>query len=117
MKKSLYVLIFILAGMFSFAQQAKPSNSKVAVRTNIYCDHCKECPSCGKRLQSGLLKIKGVKMYELDDKKQIVTVYFNPGKTDETQIRKAISELGYDADEVKANPIAYEKLDDCCKKG
>lgn len=23
---------------------------------------------------------------------------------------------GYDADEVKAQPVAYEKLDGCCKK-
>jgi len=30
-------------------------------------------------------------------------------------IRAAISKLGFDADNVKADPTAYEKLDGCCK--
>ena len=36
-------------------------------------------------------------------------------KLDELK-NKIISKLGYDADEVKADKEAYEKLDGCCKK-
>lgn len=36
-------------------------------------------------------------------------------KTDLQAIKEGISMLGYDADEVKANEKAYEKLDGCCK--
>ena len=32
-----------------------------------------------------------------------------------TEIKKKISDLGYDADEVKANQDGISKLPDCCK--
>ena len=31
------------------------------------------------------------------------------------EIKEGISKLGYDADEIKADPEAYENLDGCCK--
>lgn len=112
--KYLFVLVFGLISITINAQAKK--SEKVTIKTNIYCDHCKQCPTCGKNLQSGLLKIKGVKMYELDDKEMTLTVYYNGQKTNDTEIRKAISNMGYDADDIKADPIAYENLDGCCKK-
>lgn len=118
MKNIVKIMAFVgmmFAASASFAQTGK-KNDKVVIKTNIYCDHCKECPSCGKSLQSNLLKIKGVKMYELDDQKMTLTVYFNGQKTDVGEIRRSISQIGYDADDVKALPEAYAKLDDCCKK-
>jgi hypothetical protein len=62
-----------------------------------------------------MLKIKGLKMYELDDKAMTFTVYYNAKKTTLQTIKEGISKLGYDADEVKADPKAYENLDGCCK--
>ena len=114
MKKYITTFGFVLMSITANAQSG--SNEKVAIRTDIHCDHCRECPSCGKKLQSGLLRIPGVKMYELDDKTMTIHVYYNPKKTDVNSIRKAISGLGYDADDIKADPVAYEKLDDCCKR-
>ncbi len=55
-------------------------------------------------------------MYELDDKNMTITVYYNGQKTNVDNIRTGISQLGYDADDVKADVAAYEKLDNCCKK-
>lgn len=104
-----------MSAQFSFSQQLK-KNEKVVIKTQIYCDHCKECETCGKNFQSGLMKLKGVKMYELDQKDMTITVYYNAQKTNLTNIKTRISELGYDADEVKANLSSYEKLDNCCKK-
>jgi len=112
--KTIIALVFAFASFSVTAQEKK--NEKAIIKTNIYCDHCKECPTCGKNLQASLLKIKGVKMYELDNKKMTITLYYNGQKTNVTELRKAISDLGYDADDVKANPDAYEQLDGCCKK-
>ncbi|MBL4654727.1 MAG: hypothetical protein JKY33_02775 [Bacteroidia bacterium] len=39
-----------------------------------------------------------------------------PNKITIDNIRNAISKVGYDADEVEADPVAYEKLHGCCKK-
>ena len=63
-----------------------------------------------------MLKINGVKMYELDAEKMTITVYYNGKKTNLQNIKTAISKLGYDADDLKADTISYETLDSCCKK-
>lgn len=114
MKKSILIVIFSLFAFAASAQSKK--NQKAVIKTALYCDHCKDCETCGKNFQANMLKIKGVRMYELDDKNMTITVYYNGEKNDLQTIRTAISNLGYDADEVKANPKAYENLDSCCKK-
>lgn len=113
MRKTLYLLL--LSFSITNAQEPK-KNQKAVIKTAIYCDHCKECETCGKNFQANMLKIKGLKMYELDEKKMTITVYFNPQKTNLQNIKTNISKLGYDADEIKADATAYEKLDGCCKK-
>ncbi len=117
MKKSILKLMLLVTIFFisnAVVAQQK-NNQKAVIKTNIYCDHCKECETCGLKFKDHMLKITGVKMYELDEKKMTITVYYNSKKTDLATIKKAISKLGYDADDVKAEPQAYENLDGCCK--
>ncbi|WP_189337136.1 heavy-metal-associated domain-containing protein [Flavobacterium laiguense] len=108
-------LIVILFSITSSFAQEKMMKGKAVIKTVLNCDHCKECETCGLKFKTEMLKIKGVRMYELDDKAMTFTVYYNPKKTDLQTIKEAISKLGYDADEVKADPTGYEKLDNCCK--
>ena len=60
---------------------------------------------------------RGIKTAILNLEDKVLTVKFRTEKTDADKIRKAVSKLGYDADEVAADPEAYEKLPPCCKKG
>ena len=46
----------------------------------------------------------------------MITVNYNPKKTDPDKIKKAITQAGYDADDLPADLKAYDKLDACCKK-
>jgi len=46
----------------------------------------------------------------------VLTVEYKLGKTSPEKIRTAVSKIGYDADDVVADPKAYEKLPECCKK-
>ncbi len=117
MKNSILKSIFFLTLLFfsSNTISAQKSNEKAVIKTFLNCDHCKECETCGLKFRTEMLKIKGVKMYELDDKAMTLTVYYNGKKTDLQNIKVAISKLGYDADEVKADSEAYENLDGCCK--
>lgn len=115
MKNLVLFLFAFVSFSASFAQEPK-KNQKAVIKTAIYCDHCKECETCGKNFQANMHKIKGLKMYELDEEKMTITVYYNGTKTNLQTIKKAISQLGYDADDVKADVSAYEKLDGCCKK-
>lgn len=60
---------------------------------------------------------KGVRKVALDLDTKILTVIYNPSKTDALKIRIAVTRIGYDADSLSAEPKAYERLPDCCRKG
>lgn len=105
------IIIFLITNKVS----AQKTNQKAIIKTTINCTHCNACETCGLRFKTEMLKIKGIKMYVLDETAMTFTVYFNSKKTDLPAIRQGISKLGYDADEIKADSSAYEKLDDCCK--
>jgi len=113
--RTLLVIFTIILSANSVSAQQKTVQTAI-IKTTIYCDHCKACESCGDRLQKTLLKEKGVQMITLDDKAMTIKVVYNSKKTDITKIKTAISKLGYDADDVKADMVAYESLDGCCKK-
>ncbi|MEC5166798.1 mercuric ion binding protein [Flavobacterium sp. PL11] len=115
MKNLIIILFFSLFTISSYAQETK-KNQKAVIKTNIVCDHCKECETCGGNFQTNMLKIKGVKMYELDEKNMTITVFYNSQKTSLANIKGAISKMGYDADEIKADAAGVSQLDDCCKK-
>ena len=53
---------------------------------------------------------------DIDEKTKTLSVVYNPQKTSPEKIREAIAKVGFDADDVKADTNAYEKLDPCCKK-
>ena len=103
--------------MFTSSQVAVAgiTTEKTTIKTNIYCDHCRKCESCGGKLQKELFT-KGIKNIVLDEKAMTITVTYNPEKITVEKIRERISKLGYDADDVKADAEAYQKLDGCCKK-
>jgi len=117
MKNSVLKSILFLAVLFfaSNSVSAQKSNQKSVIKTTLNCDHCKECETCGLKFKTEMLKIKGVKMYELDDKAMTFTVYYNAKKTNLQTIKEAISKMGYDADEVKATQEGLASLDGCCK--
>jgi mercuric ion binding protein len=107
--------ISLLFSTAAFAQKEKTVQTAI-IKTAIYCDHCKACETCGPKFEKTLLKEKGIQMVTLDDKAMTIKIVYNTKKTNLDTIKQAISKLGYDADEVKADAVAYEGLDGCCKK-
>ncbi len=117
MKNSILKSIFFLALLFfaSNTAYAQKTNQKAVIKTTFNCNHCAVCETCGLKFKTEMLKIKGVKMYELDDKAMTFTIYYNSKKTNLQAIKVGISKLGYDADEVKATAEGIASLDGCCK--
>lgn len=113
-------LLLTLLFAFSFSgivfSKQIPKTETIVIKTKIYCDHCKACESCGAKFDKVLVFEKGIKMVTLDETAMTVTVMYNSKKTSPEKIRTAISKLGFDADDVKADPTAYDNLDGCCKK-
>jgi len=110
MKQLTFVFVLVLSVVFG-AVANKPSKEKqVKIKTSAVCDMCKE------RIEKNLSLSKGVTeaILNLDDK--VVTVKYNPKKTDEAAIRKIITDTGYDADNLQCSQTAHDKLPDCCQK-
>ncbi|MCS7005457.1 MAG: cation transporter [Cytophagales bacterium] len=85
-------------------------DAEVVIKTSAVCDMCKNT------IEKKLKDVEGIASANLNvDTKEITVSYFS-AKTSPEKIRKAIAEVGYDADDVKAVPEAYEKLEECCKK-
>ncbi len=108
------ILSLLFIGSVS-AQKTKPVKTAV-IKTTIYCDHCKVCESCGGRILKELYNEAGVKNTEVNSKANTITVVYDERKITLEQVREKISKLGFDADQVKADPAAVARLDDCCKK-
>lgn len=116
MKNSLRILVIIAVIFVSNTAVAQKTTQKAVIKTAIVCSHCKECETCGGLLENSLLDTNGIQMITLDVQAETITVIYNSKKTNLQTIKIAISKLGYDADDVKADPEGYEKLDGCCKK-
>jgi copper chaperone CopZ len=104
------VKILITAAVIGFAQQTDKKTDEVRIKTSLMCGMCKT------RITDGLIYEKGIKEVTVDIPTKYVTVKYNTKQTNPDKIRQHISNLGYDADEVPANPKKYEKLPACCKK-
>jgi len=109
MKKfiSLIVLISLFLASATFAQK---STEVIKIKTSAQCEMCKD------RIEKAMAYEKGIVSSNLDLEDKVLTVTFKTGKTTPDKIRKALNELGYDADETLAVAEAYKKLPPCCKK-
>jgi copper chaperone CopZ len=105
--KSVLLLFLFNIGKIS-AQE--PDKAEIKIKTSAVCNECKNT------IESALAFKKGIKKSSLDISTSIITVNYNPLKTTPEKIRETISNAGYDADDIPANPKAYKKLSSCCKK-
>lgn len=108
--RTMLLTMLLTAFSVAFAQKAN-TNETITIKTSSQCDMCKHT------IEKAMAYEKGVKKSTLDVPTSVLTVEYNPKKTTPEKIRKAVSDTGYDADDVPANPTAYEKLNPCCKKG
>ena len=106
-----FFLSIILVSFFITGCSAEDKKTtELKIKTSAVCGQCKD------RIEQGMAYEKGIKDVVLDVDTKIATVRYNPSKTTPTDIRNAISKLGYDADTIPANQLAYDKLPPCCKK-
>jgi periplasmic mercuric ion binding protein len=106
--KTLFIILTLLVSSVSLGQTGKPT---VVIHTSSECGTCKQI------MEDKLNYVKGILFAELNMETKELTVKYNAKKITLDEIRKAISNLGYDADEVNANPEAVQKLPKCCQPG
>ena len=110
--KKLLLLIVAITGITTFASaQAKKGIQTVTIQTPTV-----QCESCKKRIEDYLKREDGVQKANVDYKHHVAKVTFYAERTNIENIKAAIANAGYDADDVKADAEAYKKLPKCCKK-
>ena len=110
MKNLIWILLAFLSS-YASAQTNGKKTSTVDIQTSAVCGMCEDLI-----VQKNLAFEKGVKYAEMDVKTGVLTVNYRKDKTTVAHLRSLISNLGYSADSVKADSLAYENLHFCCKK-
>ncbi|HET6993097.1 MAG TPA: heavy metal-associated domain-containing protein, partial [Bacteroidia bacterium] len=105
--------VFILTFLFSLFTGMNVNAQAVAKTETIKIVTSAECDMCKKKIETEVGKMKGVKKAELDLATKTLTVEYNTKKTSPEKIRKLISDIGYDADDIKANNRANKNLQHC----
>ena len=96
----------------AFGQINNKKIETVKIQTSAICHMCEELI-----IHKNLAFEKGVKHAKMDFETGIITIKYRTDKTNVVKPKKSlISGLGYSADSIKADSLAYENLHFCCKK-
>jgi len=93
----------------SFSQQKVLETAKIKT-PNALCEACKI------RIETYLKRIDGVRLVNVNYRKGETTVKYLTDRTNIEEIKTAIANNGYDADDIPANEESYKRLPKTCKK-
>jgi periplasmic mercuric ion binding protein len=110
MKKIVSLLAIIIGLSFGASAQKNAKVAEVKFKTSARCGMCKS------RIERDMSLTKGVKTANLDLTDKTVLISYNPKKTNAAKLKTAMSNIGYDADEVVANQKSHDALPGCCQK-
>jgi mercuric ion binding protein len=74
-----------------------------------------QCEGCKTRIENRLVHEYGVSSVKADFKRHTVTAVWYTDRTNIENIKTALANLGYDADDVTADPDAYKRLPITCQ--
>ncbi len=105
--KKFVLLLFAAFLVLSVQAQVK----KVVISTPTV-----QCEMCKNRIEKYIEHVDGIRSIVVDYKKKLTTVSYIPDRINVEEIKALIATVGYDADDVTAEPDSYKKLPKCCKK-
>ncbi len=108
--KSLILSACVVLLLSTASAQIKPIKVVKISTPTVQCDQCK------KTIEELLRRYDGVTFANVNVKKKETTVKYLIDRTNEENLKAAIANAGYDANEIKANPEVYKSLPKCCKK-
>lgn len=108
--------VLLISFICLFALSAVRAQGKKAVVTSTIQTPTVQCESCKKRIEDQLKRVDGIQKVVVDVKKKTAKVTYLTDRTNLENIKTDIANLGYDADDVAANPEAYSRLPKCCQK-
>ena len=110
MKRAIFLLIAVSLVCFSATAQTKPLETAKIKTPTVGCESCKT------RIEEYLKRYDGITYVNVNWRKKETMVKYLTNRINLETIKAAIANVGYDADDVPANPEAYQKLPKTCKK-
>ena len=109
--KKIFLGLLAVGGtaLVSSAQVKASMTVKIKTQT-VGCDDCKN------RIETYLKRYDGVGSVQVNWHQKITTVKYLTDRTNIEEIKAAISNCGYDADDIPAFEEAYKRLPKTCKK-
>jgi len=107
-----FLFTFLAIAVFttaSFPQQKALETAKIKT-PNALCEACKT------RIETYLKRIDGVREVTVNFHRGETTVKYLTDRTNIEEIKTAIANSGYDADDIPANEESYKRLPKTCKK-
>ncbi|HVT85979.1 MAG TPA: heavy-metal-associated domain-containing protein [Chitinophagaceae bacterium] len=106
------ILAAIVLSFFSLnaTAQVKPVLTATIKTPNARCEECKD------KIETYLKRYDGVMSINVNIRKGETTVKYITDRINIEDIKTAIANVGFDADDVPANPDFYKLLPKCCKK-
>lgn len=108
--KTLILGIIALAAFATPALSQKKAIQKAVIQTPGVQDE-----ACKTRIDNFLMHEYGVSSVKADYKRHTVTVTWYTDRTNIENIKTALANMGYDADDVTADPDAYKRLPAPCQ--
>ena len=69
---------------------------------------------CRERIEKAAVSVSGVATAIWNNDTKLISVDFDPEKTDLITIQKAIAKVGHDTELFKADDVTYKSLPECC---
>lgn len=110
MKYFILTLVAIASLSLAGISQTKPVLTAKIKTPNARCEECKN------KIETYLKRYDGVININVNIQRGETTVKYITDRVNIEDIKTAISNTGFDADDVPANPDFYKLLPKCCKK-
>jgi copper chaperone CopZ len=112
--KIIFAVLFTLlsGGIVSAQTQAQKNTTQTAAKTETF-KVWGACEMCKTRIEK-TVKAEGVTTANWDEKTQMLTVAFDPKKTNVDALSKKIASVGHDTEKYRAPDEVYAKLPGCC---
>lgn len=115
MKAITIIIVAFLAIVSGVNTQAKSQdNSKKVTTKTETLKVSGNCDMCKARIEKAA-KIDGVSTVAWDKKNDLLSVTYDPAKTNMEQIGKKVAAVGHDNAKAKADDKTYGALPGCCK--
>jgi copper chaperone CopZ len=100
----------IISSGFGQYQQTQKVTGKAVIKTpTVLCDICKD------KIEFFISHTEGVSSVKVNIKQKTTTVTWLNDRTTLENIKVAIANLGYDADDIEAEETAFKRLPKACK--